>query len=155
MLPSKKAEPAKKVRRTASFAKSKKEALRIGIVYIFFLSLCVVLCWLFLCILSKILCFEDIPFKWLLPLTTGCAGLSVLLGSMFYSRSAASHGMLRGLFIGAGSWIILCLCGLARDETPTKLSVLKLFALLCCGMIGGIAGTAQRERSKQKKPIPR
>lgn len=120
--------------------------------YLFYLACTVLFCWLLLCVFAKVMCMVDLPLQWIVPLTTICSAVATMLGAWILSRNSEKSGILWGAVLSIGCWCILIICGLVNGSHFSTLTVLKLLALLCSGMIGGILGTFTREHKKKRRP---
>lgn len=120
--------------------------------YLFGLGGSVLLCWLLLYIVARIMCSVDVPLTWIVPITTGCSALAVLLGAWGLAASAKKNGALWGGALALGCWAILSVCGMLLKNPFTQLTLLRLLTFVCAGMIGGILGVYLSERRRKKRP---
>lgn len=120
--------------------------------YLFGLGGSVLICGALLYVFARIMCMVDVPMGWIVPITTCCSAVAVLLGAWLLAAKTKQNGALWGALLALGCWAVLCLVGLLRGQTFSNLALLKLLTFVCAGMFGGVLGIYLQERRKRKRP---
>lgn len=77
----------------------------------------------------------------------GLEGLSVLIGAYIASSITKSKGLMIGAICAITMFVILTISGMSIPNNDIGvLTVIRVTALLVCGVIGGIAGVNRKEK---------
>ncbi len=137
--------------KTGNHRLSNRKTFTLAVIYLLAVGVCVLICWLFLCIAARTMCSVDISEQLYLPLTTGFCALAIFLVTCIFMNKIGQHGLIWGSTIAAGVWSVCFLTGTLQGGTVSKLSLFRILLYLCCGMIGGLTGVLLHERQKRKR----
>ncbi|MBQ4105325.1 MAG: TIGR04086 family membrane protein [Clostridia bacterium] len=107
---------------------------------------------LLLCIATGVLMISGtLPQKYLVWIAIALCGVATLISGYITSRIIKSNGMLTGAISGIIMFLILLFAGFAgSEETLTYITLIKLFAFVICGALGGIKGVNKKEKIRIK-----
>lgn len=119
-----------------------RNAVLIGII------VSLVLCVLLTCIFALVVKFmSGVPYGIIDYVMIGVEGLSVLIGAYIASAIAKNSGLIIGLICAGISLVILFACGMSISGNDIGiLTIIRIAAVLICGIAGGIVGVNRKEK---------
>lgn len=138
-------------KKSNSITFSNRKLLAVILVYLIGIALSSACCWALVCCVARIMCSADLDASLHVPMATGCCAAGILLISLLYTRKIGLHGILWGALLALGTWCVFTLLGILHGNSFTTLTLLRISAYICCGMLGGVTGMLLHERGKKRR----
>ena len=97
---------------------------------------------IFIAVLAVIACFFDISDSVIANMIFIISAVSVLTGAFILAKNAEQKGLLNGLLLGAGYFLVILAASLLMNGRVTFNShnLLRCFSIIASGMLGGVLG---------------
>ena len=110
--------------------------------------------WIAVAVFAAVVYWGGVDDKWVVPVATVCALLSLFFGARLTGKGAHGHGFVLGAAVGVCYWVLLYAFSMIwiRDfDFSVRTAIFMLIGTMAGG-IGGVAGqTVPEKRDKHRR----